>query len=443
MSRPKRDSMKRRIIIDLTFPGQDGVNEGIDIHSILGKDTSYSLPNIWDLTQHLKTIGKSAWIWKADLQRAYRQLRVDPIDSPLLGLQLDKDVFVDLCPSFGCRSSSAACQRTANAIVYLMRSAGHVVYAYLDDFAGCASTKQQAVQAYTTFKALLHQLGLQLALDKCQEPVQDITWLGYRVSTNDMILSVPTDKLREIQLECSDWLQKYRVTKKALQSLLGKILHVAPCIRHARKFTARLITALRNMKNRNWTTLNEDCKADIRWFIEYAARANGVTFFDNTTEYVEFECDACLSGAGGNSRTHCYTWAFTPQHNHRFPHIHHLEAINILVALRTLAPYEDLGKRGILIHTDNISSSFALTTGKTRDPILAACARELWLEAAIRDVEIKIVHKPGHMIPLADALSRASVDPDKNSFAQKESSARGLVFVPPALNGYCFFDSDL
>lgn len=443
MSRPKKDSLKRRIIIDLTFPGDDGVNSGIDIHWILGKDTSYSLPNIWDLTQHLKVIGPGAWIWKADLQRAYRQLRVDVIDAPLLGLQVDADIFVDLCPSFGCRSSSAACQRTANAITYLMRSAGYIVYAYLDDFAGCALDKDQADKAYVTFKALLAELGLQLAHDKCQEPVQDITWLGYQVSTRDMVLSVPKDKLLDLQNECSQWLNKHRVTKKALQSLLGKILHVAPCIRHARKFTARLLAAFRNMKTRNWTTLTDDCKADIKWFKEYAARANGVTIYADHKQYLEFECDACLSGAGGNSDTHCYTWEFTQQHQQNFPHIHQLEAVNILVALRTLAPHADLNNKGIIINTDNISYSFAISTGKTRDPVLAACAREIWLEAAIRDIDIRIQHKPGHLIPLPDALSRASVDHQKRDFACAEIQKRGLIRLSPSLNGYCFFDSNL
>lgn len=78
MSRPKKDSHQRRIIIDLTYPQDGSVNQGIDIHSILGRDISYTLPNIWDLTTHLQTLGAGGWVWKADLQRAYRQLRVDP-----------------------------------------------------------------------------------------------------------------------------------------------------------------------------------------------------------------------------------------------------------------------------------------------------------------------------------------------------------------------------
>lgn len=108
MSRPKKDTSKRRIIIDLTFPEGEGVNSAIDIHSVFGRDISYKLPSIWDLTAHLNTIGPGAWIWVADLQRAYRQLRVDPLDTPLLGQQVDEGIFLDLCPAFGCRCGLTA-----------------------------------------------------------------------------------------------------------------------------------------------------------------------------------------------------------------------------------------------------------------------------------------------------------------------------------------------
>lgn len=443
MSRPKKDSNKRRIIIDLSFPGNEGVNGGIDIHSVLGRDISYSLPNIWDLTEALKLIGHNAWIWVADLQRAYRQLRVDPLDAPLLGLQVDQAVYVDLCPSFGCRSSSAACQRTSNAISYLMRKQGYTIYAYLDDFAGCEQSEQQAQQAYAHFTRLLEDLGLQLAREKCQKPTQHVTWLGYTVDTRTMEVSIPASKIQELHRECEEWENRHRVTKKMLQSFIGKVLHAAACIRHARKFTACMLMTLRNMGTRNWTTLTNDCRADVMWFRQYAAKANGIMLYQQPKEYITIECDACLTGAGGNSDSHYYMWTFTDEHRTRFPNIHQLEAVNILVALRTLIPTGDLRGRGILVHTDNISSSFALTTGKTKDITLAACAREIWLEGAIRDVDIKIVHKPSHLIPLADALSRVSTDPDKRQYAETQVQLRSLLMLPPVLNDYSFFDKSL
>lgn len=177
MTRPRKNSSKRRVIIDLSFPDGNSGNDGIDITSIYGRNSKYSLPSITDLTEYVAQFGSSAWIWKADLQRAYRQLRLDPIDTPLLGLNFDGDIYIDVCPSFGCRSSSSACQRVPAAVTYLMRKQGWITLAFLDDFAGVQDSERLACQAYEQFLDLADQLGLQLAKDKCEPPAQIIEWL--------------------------------------------------------------------------------------------------------------------------------------------------------------------------------------------------------------------------------------------------------------------------
>lgn len=195
MSRPKKDSDQRRIIVDLSFPAGEAVNSGIDITSYLGRDISYSLPSIRDLIAKLQTEGKGALIWKADLARAYRQLRADPLDAPLLGIHFDNQVYIDRCPPFGCRSSSAACQRVANALVYLMAKSSAFCLAYLDDFAGCAAESSQAYADYNKFRDLTSYLGLELSDHKCFEPTTSIEWLGYLIDTNVMSVSIPHYKL--------------------------------------------------------------------------------------------------------------------------------------------------------------------------------------------------------------------------------------------------------
>lgn len=137
LTRPKKDSPDRpcpdrQIIIDLSFPLGSAVNNGINISLILGKDYMYVLPSISDLTAKLMQHGGGAWMWKDDLSRAYRQLRVDPLDCPLLGLQVDNKFYLDRCPSFGCRSSSAACQHTSNTLSYIMAQAGCPILAFLE-----------------------------------------------------------------------------------------------------------------------------------------------------------------------------------------------------------------------------------------------------------------------------------------------------------------------
>lgn len=170
MTRPKKGSTQRRVIVDLSYPEGIAVNSGINIQDYLGRDISYTLPTVTDLISKLQVEGKGAVVWKADLARAYRQLRADPLDAPLLGIKHDHSIYIDRCPPFGCRSSSAACQRVANALVYILASNSHHCLAYLDDFAGCDSNINKATAGFNAFIALTNHLGLQLSEKKCMPP---------------------------------------------------------------------------------------------------------------------------------------------------------------------------------------------------------------------------------------------------------------------------------
>jgi len=94
-----------------------------------------------------------------------------------------------------------------------------------------------------------------------------------------------------------------------------------------------------------------------------------------------------------------------------FPTIHQLEAVNLVVAVKTLLPTNPTGFE-VVVHTDNSASVATLSSGRGSDPVLLACARELWLEAAKRSFVITIIHKAGVLLELADALSRAHLSSD-------------------------------
>lgn len=283
-------------------------------------------------------------------------------------------IYIDKCPPFGCRSSSAACQRIANAIVYILARNQHHCLAYLDDFAGCHLDRHRAEVAFKAFIDLAEFLGLQLLHKKCFGPATCIEWLGYKIDTQAMTVAIPENKLEEVVQECHCWFQRKRVTRTMVQSLAGKLAYVAGSVRHGRKFLARILAALRSDYHKKWLTINQDFIKDVMWFYFYVKPSNGVSLYSTTLPQLTIECDSSLQGTGGNSKTSCYTWTYTKQHKARFTAIHQMEALNILVAYRTLAHQDSSDPTSVLILTDNISSSAALTTGRTKDPALGACA---------------------------------------------------------------------
>ena len=429
MTAPKKDSNKRRVIIDLSSPKGASVNDGVAKNFFQGRPFTYTLPSASDLAAHLIRNPVPSYLWKADLERAYRQLRSDPLDYPLMGISHKGSIYLDVCPSFGCRGSSAAQQRVSRAVCFLMQQQGHTVLAYVDDFCGVAPTLQEAVSAFSAFEGLCSKLGLKLAPEKSSFPSTLMEWLGFIFDSQNMTITIPQSKLAEIVDLARTWTYRKRATRHDLQVLAGKLMYVSHCVIPARKFMSRVLAALRSAPSTGYVGVDCELRRDVTWFVDYATSCNGKVLLQQALPSFRIECDACLEGGGGFSDSHYYSVIFS-QGEKEGRHISQLEAINIVVALKTLLP-PDLSSHHVVVVTDNIASAHVLNSGRTRDYVMAACARELWLIAALRNLIISVEHAPGETLVLADALSRRSMSPHHEATAQRLTRAKNLSPLRP------------
>ena len=81
MSREKPDSPHRRVIIDLSFPHGTSVNAGISKDIYLDTPFILKLPTIDNITQQIKTLGRCCQLYKVDISRAFRHVKLDPRDN--------------------------------------------------------------------------------------------------------------------------------------------------------------------------------------------------------------------------------------------------------------------------------------------------------------------------------------------------------------------------
>ncbi len=108
-SRPKKDlTDERRLILDLSFPRDRGINQAIDKDTYLGQPAKVCLPNVDTLVRFVKEKGKGCVLYKRDLRRAYRQIHVDPGDIHLLGFKWRDKLYVDCTLPMGLRSAANA-----------------------------------------------------------------------------------------------------------------------------------------------------------------------------------------------------------------------------------------------------------------------------------------------------------------------------------------------
>ena len=108
----------------------------------------------------------------------------------------------------------------------------------------------------------------------------------------------------------------------------------------------------------------------------------------------------------------------------------HMEMVNIVVALKAFGPMW-AGKR-ILVKCDNEAVVHVLSAGRTKDPFLGACARNVWYLAAQHDIEISYTHVLGKNNQIADLLSRWSGSPA--CFRQLYQYVQNPVWIPVGIH---------
>lgn len=234
---PKRNSSKRRVVMDLSYPLGQSVNSGIPKCHYLNDPFQLRLPGIDRLCELIRSKGRGCLIYEIDLWRAYRQFPVDPIDYSFLGFTFLGKLYFDLRCPFGLRSSSMICQRTTKGVIYILTNEGFFADVYLDDFFG-AEKPEFAETAFHRLQALLGKLGLETSAGKDLQPSTDMLCLGIQVNTIDFTLRVPEFRITELLEDLNSWLHKLRFTKKQLQALLGKLSFVTACIKPGRIFLA-------------------------------------------------------------------------------------------------------------------------------------------------------------------------------------------------------------
>ena len=75
---PKKDTSERRVILDLSFPKGNSVNDHINKNEYLGEKIEIVFPKVDDLVQLIKSKGRGCLLYKVDLGRTFRQIPICP-----------------------------------------------------------------------------------------------------------------------------------------------------------------------------------------------------------------------------------------------------------------------------------------------------------------------------------------------------------------------------
>lgn len=445
----KKDSVERRVILDLSFPPGRSVNDFISKDVYLGERVQLSYPKVDDLVGIIKDKGGKCLVFKKDLKRAYRQIPIDPGDLHLVGFQWDNKLFADRVLPMGLRSSALICQRITTAVSFMFYKMGYMVINYLDDFGG-ADTVDKADEAYIALGALLDSCGLEESKQKGVAPTTRMEFLGITVDTVKLTLEVTSDRVLEISLLVQAWLRKKKASLRELQSILGKLHFVSTCVRPGRLFVSRLLNWLRSAFPSNvvgsghkiYRKIPVEVQKDLLWWHRFLSSYNGISMMsleDWSSPDEIFSSDACLEGFGAITSNQYFHAVFPSDITKDQLHINCLELLAIVVAVKIWGK-TFCGKK-ILIFCDNEASVQVINSGSSKDAFMQTCLRELCFIQASFQFEVRARHILGVENRLADYLSRWHCSHKYRELFKSAISVDRYEEVPVLMSDFSFLNN--
>ena len=403
---PKKHSDKWRLIVDLSHPKGNSVNDGID-----RAYCSLSYMKVDEIVQRLLFLGQGCQLAKIDIESAFRNVPVHPHDRHLLGLSWNGAVYIDTVLPFGLRSAPKIFNSLADALEWIAEYRG-VTYLkhFLDDFITAGHPHStECMENLDLLVEICDILGFPIAVDKREGPATCLIFLGIEVDTTLLELRLPTHKLDRLKATIKKWSRLRSCRKRELQSLVGLLHDASVIIRPERTFLRRLIDLIKGAHNRSansFLRLNLAARSDILWWHTFTESWNGLSMMHSyraLNPEVILTSDASGSwgcGAYCNGQWLQYQWS-------------HL-TIDYDITAKELLPIvfataiwgRDWENKSILCRCDNEAVVHIINTGTSRDPVAMGLMRCLYFIAAKFNLLLSAVHIAGVANGLADALSR-------------------------------------
>ena len=428
---------KRRVVFDASFG--ISLNKSTPKEFYLHERAEYDFPKLDDFEVLILKVGTGARMWKRDLERYFLQLPIDPVDYPKTGFIWRSNFFFFVSYMFGLRHSGLAGQSVTSAVTWMHRQEGAKhdgnefnTLNYSDDLAG-VEDGSRADLSFQKMGQLLEDLGLKEADDKATSPDTEITYLGVTFNSISMKKTVPAEKIAELLDLLQTWSSKITCTKRGLQSLCGKLLWVARCVRFSRVFISRLLAALKSMANslpHHKIPLSKQMQMDIKWWLTYIRTFNGVTFIINPSLIkFSYKGDACLDGGGGFHGQEYWSRSLPMWMLNKDTPIHLKEYWVLLVSIK-LWGYLWSGST-VELYVDNTAVCLTCTNQKPSDPLMAAFLREFLFLVVYYKFNPIVKHIGTKENFVADYLSRNFCPLEASSFfASHDMSGMKLLQAP-------------
>ena len=295
------------------------------------------------------------------------------------------------------------------AVVTLLRSWGIRIIIYIDDDLIMSEFAVLAAQHLEVLTHILQCLGFIINTEKSvMSPTQELEFLGMLVNTNTLLLSLPADKVKQIQAEAIRISKMASLSARLLSHFRGKLSAATQAIPPAPLFYRCLQRDLQvalNNSNQDYDVLLyllQPSQKELSWWKEHLPKWNGKPL-KHKTDQVTISSDASLIGWGAACVKNRTGGACSVQEQTM-----HINSLEFLAAKTFL---KDVSGVSVLLQLDNATAVAYIynirgtVSCQPTDP-----AKELWMWALNKDIILSAQHIPGVSNTIADMESRTVHD---------------------------------
>lgn len=396
--RRKKDGVKYRMILNLK-----PLNKFVEYHH-------FKMDSLETAKLMMK---KDCYLASVDLSDAYFSVPIHTSHRKFLKFLFNGQLYEFTALPQGLACAPRLFTKILKPFYAKMRELGHQCMGYIDDSFVVADTVEECLDAVNDMILQFEKLGFVINKEKSiLTPVHSLEFLGYKLDSKSMTVSLPSDKAERIVQMCRKLIAADESTIQFLSEVLGTMNAYCNGVEYGR-LHCRSLEILKNVALKvnqgnfeGKVSLNSSCVKDCEWWIANA-KTSVRHIIHNNPDVVIFT-DASKGGDGhvggwGAIRDTISTggrWSFDEG---KFD-INVLESYAAYFGLKSLCADEH--NVHVQIKSDNTCAvSYINQMGGTRSVHCNKVAREMWDWAMARNIWISATHVAGVDNP-ADKHSR-------------------------------------
>ncbi|KAL0839475.1 hypothetical protein ABMA28_016184 [Loxostege sticticalis] len=351
------------------------------------------------------------WLVKIDLHQAYFHLPISESHRRYLRIIYNREVLQLTALPFGLSSAPHIFAAVSNWIAETLRARGIRVLVYLDDYLLVHQDRSKLITQVAETVSTLEALGWHINYQKSiLEPTQQLDYLGLTWNTQEMIMTLPEQKVKNIKAILTQLKDKGSCTLKELQSILGLLNFANLTVQRGRLHCRRLQMFLKKFNQgrlRERRVLPPLAVRELEWWLRAVEKNTTSLKKTQVTHFLTTDAADAGWGAHLNGSYLSGQWS---RHQQKW----HSNVKEMFAVYGAIASHQNtLRDAHILIQTDNRTLvAYIRNEGGTRSIALLDLTTKLLHLTDQLNVTLSACYLPGRLNGIADRLSRGRPLPE-------------------------------